>query len=379
MFKFKLIQSKGKARAGVIKTAHGEVETPMFMPVGTKASVKALSPTDLVEIGAQIILGGNTYHMYLRPGMKVIERMGGMHKFMRWDGPMLTDSGGFQVLSLGKGKDNLTKVTEKGVWFRSHLDGSKHFFTPELSIQIQKTIGADIIMAFDEATPQDASREYAERSMQRTHRWLKRSIAEWKKDPGYQALFGIIQGGKYKEFRRESAQFVVEQDLPGVALGGSEIGSSREGTFKVLNWVRDVIPDKKPLYLMGFGVDPQDIIEAVLNGVEIFDCVAPTRMARGGVLYNGELDIKEKKDSLDVKFISNYDKGRIHIGNAEFKTDSKPVSKNCACYTCSNYTRAYLRHLYKANELLYFRLATLHNLYFIINLCKQLRKRIING
>ncbi len=376
MLKFKVQAKKGLARAGIITTAHGKVETPTFMPVGTQASIKSLSPKDLKEIGAQIILGGNTYHMYLQPGLKVIRAAGGMHSFMNWDGPMLTDSGGFQVLSLG-GQNGLAKITENGVWFRSHKDGNKHFFIPELSIKIQRVIGADIIMAFDQPSPPGVSKQYTRKAMNRTHRWLQRSIIEWQKKPSYQSLFAIIQGGKYKDLRQESAQFITEQNLPGIAVGGSEIGSNLEKTSEVLNWIKPRIPFEKPLYLMGLGVGPEDVINAVLEGVDIFDCVAPTRLARGGVLYNGKLVIKKKKDDLKVKFISEFEKGRLHIGNNRFIKDIEPIDRNCDCYCCRNFSRAYLRHLFKVNELLYFRLASIHNLRFMIHICQQLREKIL--
>jgi len=377
MLKFEIKAKKSSARAGVITTTHGRIKTPMFMPVGTQASVKSLSPQDLKEIGAQIILGGNTYHMYLQPGMKVIEAVGGMHNFMNWKGPMLTDSGGFQVLSLG-GRNGLAQVTEDGVWFRSHKNGSKHFFTPELSIKIQQIIGADIIMAFDQPSPSEASKQYTRQAMERTHRWLQRSIIEWRKKPSYQSLFAIIQGGKYKDLRQQSTQFIMEQNLPGVAVGGSEIGADREKTSEVLSWIKSKIPFEKPFYLMGLGVGPEDIVSAVLEGVDIFDCVAPTRLARGGVLYKGSLIIKKEPANLRVKFVSEFEKGRLHIGNSRFAKDTKPVDNECDCYCCRNFSRAYLRHLFKVNELLYFRLASIHNLRFMIHICQQLRKAILD-
>lgn len=318
------------------------------MPVGTAASVKSLSPQDLEDVGAQIILA-NTYHLYLRPGEKIVKKMGGLHKFMNWSHPLLTDSGGFQVQSLAP------KISEQGVVFKSHLDGSTHLFTPEKSIQIQIDLGTDIIMAFDECSPSNASKSYVEASMHRTHRWLVRCIKELSKlEPRTQnlipILFGIIQGGKHKDLRRESAKFVVDQDLPGIAIGGESIGSDPIETSETIAWVKDLLPKNKPLYCMGVGVKPSDAIAAIAAGADMFDCVAPTRLARCGLLYNLE-----------------YPKERLDISKAIFKLDKKPIVNNCDCYTCHNFTKGYLHHLFKCRELLYYRLASIHNLRMMIN------------
>ena len=311
------------------------------MPVGTNASVKSLSPQDLESVGAQIILA-NAYHLHLRPGEKTVKKMGGLHQFMNWSHPILTDSGGFQVQSLSP------KVSEEGVIFKSHLDGSTHSFTPEKSIQIQIDLGADIIMAFDECSPSNASKSYVEASMRRTHRWLVRCIKELKKLKPM--LFGIIQGGKYKDLRRESAKFVVDQDLAGIAIGGESIGSESAETSETIAWVKDLLPKNKPLYAMGVGVKPSDAVAAIKAGADMFDCVAPTRLARCGLLYNLQ-----------------YPKERLDISKSIFKLDKKPIAKNCDCYTCRNFTRGYLHHLFKCRELLFYRLASIHNLRMMIN------------
>lgn len=403
---FKVISQKGKARAGVITTAHGKIKTPCFMAVGTKGSVKALDPVDLKRLGAQIILG-NAYHLFLQPGHRLIEKLGGLHKFMGWDGPILTDSGGFQVLSLSRVKaaevgqeavGNLAKITEKGVEFRSHIDGKKHFLTPEKSIQIQMALGADIIMAFDEADP-SGSRNYARKAMERTHRWLVRSVKRkssisrksrkgskggdsiaLRRCSGLQndksALFGIIQGGKYKDLRRESADFVVSQNLPGVAVGGSSIGSSPEETTEVLSWILDIITKEIPLYAMGVGTCPSDIISVVKAGVDMFDCVAPTRLARTGYLYHGKL----LKSGNWFKFESEFAKERLNIANSRFKDDQGVIMEGCDCYTCSQgFSRAYLRYLYKSGELLYYRLASIHNVRVMVGICEELREHLLTS
>lgn len=350
-------------------TPHGVVQTPVFMPVGTAASVKSLSPDDLGDIGAQIILG-NTYHLYLRPGEKLISEMGGLHDFMGWNKPILTDSGGFQVMSLSKMANSqysifnedhkpLAKVTEEGVEFRSHLDGLRHFLTPEKSVEIQEHLEADIIMAFDQGTF-SADKRYTKAAMERTHRWLVRSKKRWeelekkKQIPGNkkqtQALFGIIQGGKYKDLRQEAAKFVVGQDLPGIALGGESIGSDAQETAEVISWVRELLPRDKPLYTLGVGVKPSDLVAAVKAGADMFDCVAPTRLARTGLIYHPE----EKGE-------------RISIGKAQYAKDKKVIWDDCDCYTCkSGFSRGYLNHLFRSRELLYFRLASIHNLRVMI-------------
>lgn len=386
-FSFSLVATKGHARAGILHTPHGDIETPLFMPVGTQGTVKSLSPEDVAGTGAQILLA-NTYHLYLRPGDERIAALGGLHHFMRWDKPILTDSGGFQVSSLGHFKRDsqkaLSTIDDDGVTFKSHLDGSMHRFTPEKAIDIQENLGSDIMMAFDEATP-DLGREYATKSMERTHRWLVRCKKRWEeleslKSKGesrkYQALFGIIQGGTYEDLRRESAQFVVAQGLPGIAMGGGSIGASPEETSRDYGWVRDLIPPDKPVYFMGLGVKPSDVVSAIEDGADMFDCVAPTKLARTGMLYTGSLKVKGKS----LKFQSDYENERIVIEKAEFADDSRPIDADCDCYTCRHgFSRAYLHHLFKARELLYYRLASIHNLRMMIRIAKEMRAAIIQG
>lgn len=344
MFEF---QVKGKltghGRAGVLSTPHGDIHTPVFMPVGTQASVKSLSGQDLTSIGAQIILANN-YHLFLRPGPASIAKLGGLHKFMGWDKPLLTDSGGFQVHSLAP------KISDAGVEFTSHLDGSPHKFTPEIATKSQVQIGADIIMALDVCTPNNLSYADTKRAMDRTHNWLVSCKKAWQANQANQALFGIIQGGKYRDLRRQSAKFVVEQDLPGIAIGGQSIGSDPTETSATISWVKDILPADKPLYAMGVGVKPSDAVAVIAAGADMFDCVAPTRLARCGLLYNLE-----------------YPQERLDISKATFKLDKKPIAKDCDCYTCQKFTRAYLHHLFKCRELLFYRLASIHNLRVMIN------------
>ncbi len=381
---FKLNSQKGNARAGELTTEHGLVQTPIFMPVGTLATVKALDSEDIASTKPEIILA-NTYHLYLRPGMEVINKAEGIHNFMKHQGPMLTDSGGFQVFSLGqqaagKGQEAIAKISDEGVKFKSHLDGSEHFFTPEKSIEIQRQIGADIIMAFDECTPDQADEKYTREALDRTHRWAKQCKDYWEKNERksaygkYQSLFGIVQGAMHPELRKESLRAILDLDFDGIAFGGETVGYNMEGTTQILDWVRDILPDSKPRYAMGLGRDPQNIIDAVMAGYDMFDCVAPTRLARNGSIYFGELEIENDTP----KFVSPYNKGRMQIGNSEFKFDQKPISETCGCNTCKNgYTRSYLRHLYRSDELTYYRLASIHNVYFMVNLSKQLRTWIL--
>lgn len=351
---FRVVGRQGEARSGVLTTAHGVVRTPAFMPVGTQGAVKALSPEDMLRCGTQILLA-NTYHLYLRPGEKLIKKLGGLHQYMRWQGPILTDSGGYQVSSLM----SLRKIDDDGVTFVSHLNGSQHRLTPEKAIQIQRDLGVDIIMAFDEATP-DKGKDYAREAMERTHRWLVRCKREWQRRPGKQLLFGIIQGGNYRDLRRESAKFVVEQDLPGIAVGGGSIGRDAGETAENVAWIRDILPQDKPVYLMGVGVRPKDIVAAVEAGADMFDCVAPTRLARMGQLYHPEFKSE-----------------RLNIDNAQFRQDKGVIMAGCDCYTCQEeFSRSYLHHLFRAKELLYYRLASLHNVRFMIRLSESLRKRI---
>jgi len=363
-------EKNSRARAGIIHTDHGDIETPMFMPVGTQATVKTLDSFDLNNLGAQIILG-NTYHLHLRPGEDLIDSIGGLHKFMHWEKPILTDSGGFQVFSLGeqkteKGQGGLTQIDEEGVTFQSHIDGSKHRFTPESAIQIQHKIGADIIMAFDECTADTAEKKYAAQAMERTHRWAERCLIEHQKETnrhGYQQfLFGIIQGANYEDLRKQSAEFISNLDFDGVAIGGESIGYNMPATDKILKWIYPYLPIDKPHYAMGIGLDPVDLLVAVANGIDMFDCVAPTRLARHGMIFSTE---------------KNNGKHRLNIKNKIFENDLTPLEKNCNCYTCKNYTRAYLHHLFNTEEITGMRLATIHNLHFMINLMQQARQAIL--
>ncbi|NMC35930.1 tRNA guanosine(34) transglycosylase Tgt [Candidatus Beckwithbacteria bacterium] len=377
-FAFTIKAKKCAARAGEIKTTHGVIKTPAYMPVGTRGSVRALSSQDLLEAKAQIILG-NTYHLHLRPGEQTVKKLGGLHDFMHWPRPVLTDSGGFQVFSLGAEAGKLSTIDEDGATFKSHIDGSTHRLTPESSIKIQQALGADIIMAFDECTPIKGKR-YVKEAMDRTHRWLVRCKKEWQKKPGNQALFGIIQGGNYKDLRQDSAAFIADQDLPGIAIGGVSVGYFMDQTVEHISWVKAKIPEDKPFYAMGVGRDPQDIVAMALAGADIFDCVAPTRLARNGALYHGKLvGSSFKVGSADqIHFESEFNsKGRLQIGNSQFKTDKRVIQEGCDCMTCrAGYSRAYLHHLYKAKELLFYRLASIHNVRFMIRLCEELRSKI---
>jgi len=348
MFEFELIKesTECKARLGKIHTNHGDIETPIFMPVGTKATVKAMTPEELKDMEAQIILG-NTYHLYLRPGHELIAEAGGLHKFMNWDRPILTDSGGFQVFSLGE----LRKITEEGVEFRSHVDGSKHFISPEKAMEIQNSLGSDIMMAFDECVSYPATYEYAKNSMERTTRWAKR-CKEYHKNTENQALFGIVQGSMFEDLRKESVKQLVELDFPGYAIGGLSVGEPRNLMCEVMDYTVEMLPKDKPRYLMGVGT-PDYLFEAVERGVDMADCVLPTRIARHGA------------------FITSH--GQITIKNAKYKHDFSPIDSNCNCYTCRNYSKAYIRHLFNENEILGARLASIHNLFFLINLMKSIR------
>lgn len=351
MFNFELIKesSECKARLGKIHTNHGDIETPIFMPVGTKATVKAMTPEELKDIEAQIILS-NTYHLYLRPGHDLIEEAGGLHKFMNWDRPILTDSGGFQVFSLG----NLRKITEEGVEFKSHVDGSTHFISPEKSMEIQNSLGSDIMMAFDECVSYPTTYEYAKNSMERTTRWAKR-CKEYHKNTENQALFGIVQGSMYEDLRKESVKQLTELDFPGYGIGGLSVGEPRDMMCEVMDYTVELLPKDKPRYLMGVG-SPDYLFEAVERGIDMADCVLPTRMARNGA------------------FITS--RGQVTIKNAKYKRDFSPIDSNCNCYTCRNYSKAYIRHLFNENEILGARLATIHNLFFLINLMKSIRINI---
>lgn len=336
------------ARLGKVTTPHGKIDTPIFMPVGTQATVKTMTPEELLKVGSQIILA-NTYHLYLRPGSKLIAEAGGLHSFMNWDGPILTDSGGFQVFSLS----DLNEITEEGVYFQSHLDGSKHFISPEVSMDIQMDLGSDIIMAFDECPPYPSKYEYVEKSLKRTIRWAKRSKkAMTSKD---QALFGIVQGGVYKDLRQASVKALVDIGFPGYAIGGLSVGEEKEKMIDVLDFTVPVMPEDKPRYLMGVGT-PEDLIEGVKRGVDMFDCVMPTRIARHGQVFTS--------------------KGKLTVRNASYKEDFTPLDHECDCYVCQNYTRGYIRHLIKRKEILGVRLTTFHNLYFLMNLMNKIREAI---
>ena len=391
---FKLLTKDINARSGLILTKRGAINTPAFMPVGTQATVKAMSPDELKEIGAETILC-NTYHLYLRPGHEIIASLGGLHRFMRWDGPILTDSGGFQVFSLSA----LRSIDENGVHFRSHLDGSMHFIGPDKAMEIQSALGSDICMAFDECTPYPASYEYALRSLKLTTKWAKRCKeyhekfmnGDLQKNPGMenyllplipshegrgynnsippplmgggkgegeivkQPLFGIIQGGIYKDLRKRSLEELVEIGFDGYAAGGLSVGEPKEEMYEIINFIAPLMPEDKPRYLMGIG-DLKDMLIAVEAGFDMFDCVMPTRNARNGTLFTST--------------------GRISIKRTEYKSDNEPLDKNCGCYTCRNFSRAYLRHLFLAKEILSMRLNTIHNLYFYLDFFKKMREAI---
>ena len=351
MFKFTLEKksSQCKARTGTIETNHGVIKTPVFMPVGTRATVKAMNNDELKSIGSQIILS-NTYHLYLKPGQEIIRKADGLHKFMNWDRPILTDSGGFQVFSLSKTR----KITEEGVQFRSHIDGSKHFISPEKSMEIQNDLGSDIMMAFDECVPYPASYEYTEDSMKRTLRWLKR-CKDYHKNTDKQNLFGIIQGGMYKDLREYSAKNTIDFDLPGYAIGGLSVGEPRDLMIDLLDFTTDFMPENKPRYLMGVGT-PDYLFEAVEHGVDMCDCALPTRIARNGTALTS--------------------KGKLVVKNAKYKDDFSALDDNCDCYACKNHTRAYIRHLLNVDEILGARLLSIHNLRFLIKLMENIRKSI---
>ena len=352
MFRYELIKEDKHtgARLGKIHTSHGVINTPIFMPVGTQATVKSMTSEDLEEMDANIILG-NTYHLYLRPGQEIMEKAGGLHKFMHWDRPILTDSGGFQVFSL----NDLRKITEEGVEFCSHLDGSRHFMSPEKSIDMQNTIGADIIMCFDECAPADADYEYTKKSMEMTTRWAKR-CKDAHRRPDDQALFGIVQGGMYEDLRAESVRGLTEIDFPGYSIGGLSVGESQDTMYRILDATVPLLPKDKPRYLMGVGsVDA--LLEGVIRGVDMFDCVLQTRIARNGTAMTSQ--------------------GKVVVRNATYKEDFTPLDPECDCFVCRNYTRAYLRHLVKCNEILGARLLTYHNLYFTLKLMEKVRNAIM--
>ncbi len=369
--------TNGRARVGKIETPHGDIQTPAFIVVGTKGTVKALTVEQVKELGAQAVLA-NTYHLYLQPGEEILKKTGKLQKFMNWDGPTFTDSGGFQVFSLGVGKDSkvskvaesgeianeviepaakLVKIDEEGITFKSILDGSSHRFTPERSIEIQHKIGADIIFAFDECTSPFASKEYQIEAMKRTHRWAQRSLDyhRSKEESKVQALFGIVQGGRHKDLREESARIIGAMDFDGFGIGGS---FDKEDIYNSVGWVNDILPKGKPRHLLGIG-EPIDLFGGIENGIDTFDCVTPTRIARNGALYTRD--------------------GRINIMNSSFIDDLGMIDAECDCYTCTNYTRAYISHLFRSKEMLAATLASIHNLYFIVNLVKEIRQSMVEG
>jgi queuine tRNA-ribosyltransferase len=350
MVRFELLHEDTgtKARRGRLHTPHGPVETPIFMPVGTVGSVKGVGPDDLLTLDAQIILG-NTYHLMLRPGEALVGELGGLHRFVSWNRPMLTDSGGFQVFSLSEKR----KITEEGAAFQSHLDGARHFLTPERSIDIQETLGADVIMAFDECPPSTEDRAYLEKSLARTTRWLHRCVKAWSRERS--SLFGIVQGGLHEDLRKRHAEEVCAVDLPGYALGGYSVGETPEAMHEGVSIAAPLLPRDKPRYLMGVGT-PLDLVTCVESGVDMFDCVLPTRCARNGLLFTSE--------------------GKVVIRNAAYARDERPVDPACSCYTCRTFSRAYLRHLFAAKELLAMRLNTLHNLHYFLGLMAEVRRAI---
>ena len=348
-FSFELIAQDGSARAGLLHTPHGDIKTPIFMPVGTQATVKALTPAQLQELEVQILLS-NTYHLYLRPGPDVVAEMGGLHKFMDWPKPILTDSGGFQVFSMG----TLRAIDEEGVTFKSHIDGSTHRFTPEVSIGIQEKLGADIIMAFDEC-PDPQDKTYNIQAMERTHRWAERCLKA--KSRADQALFGIVQGGIFPDLRRKSAEFLASLDFPGYGIGGLSVGESKADMLATIEVVTALLPENKPRYLMGVGT-PYDLIESIYRGVDMFDCVLPTRLARHHAAQTMQ--------------------GRMNLANAVYIRDERPIDPDCGCYTCTHFSRAYLRHLVSTKEILGATLLSIHNIHTLLELSQRIRESIIN-
>ncbi len=383
---FKIVKKlEGKlGRAGTLETPHGVIETPAFVVVGTKGTVKSLNPEQVAETGTQVVLA-NTYHLYLQPGDEQVKKMGGLNKMMNWHGPSMTDSGGFQVFSLGAayGKDiskvlkitdpslliperfddsdapRLAKIGQDGVSFKSHLDGSIHYITPEKSIQIQHNLGADMIFAFDECTSPAEDLKYQEEALERTHNWAKRSLEEHKKYDDGIALFGIVQGGREEQLRKKSAKVISELEVDGKKFDGFGIGGSfaKEDMSTAVKWVNEILPEEKPRHLLGIG-EPEDLFMGIENGVDLFDCVLPTRLGRNGTLYTKT--------------------GKIHITNTEYRTDTTPIENDCECYTCKNYTKAYICHLFHGKEMLGGTLASIHNIHFIVNLTKNIRQSILN-
>ena len=351
MNEIRILKTCGKARAGELSTQHGIIKTPVLCPVGTQGSVKTLTPQDVKDIGIRMILA-NTYHLYLRPGISVIEKLGGLHKFMNWDGAILTDSGGYQLYSLSK----LRQINDEGVIFRSHIDGSQHTFTPELAIKYQESIGADIIMVLDECIDHNESRERVWAAMVRTHQWAERCLKVHHKQG--QALYAIVQGGIFPDLRGQSAEYLTNLNFDGYAIGGLSIGEPKSVTLDITELTVNLLPSDKPRYLMGVGA-PEDVVECVARGIDIFDCAMPTRVARNGALYTRT--------------------GRVDIENAIYKEQESPIDTTCNCYTCRNFSAAYLHHLFRSKELLAYRLATIHNLAFMSGLVQSIRDSIIDG
>ncbi|MDP1722737.1 MAG: tRNA guanosine(34) transglycosylase Tgt [Candidatus Gottesmanbacteria bacterium] len=409
-FQFKIIckGKKTKARVGEIYTPHGVIKTPAFVPVGTQASVKSVTPEELATLGTQIFFV-NTYHMYLRPGIEVVEKLGGLHKFMGWDGPIITDSGGFQVFSLGRDKkfgnrpldqitsssrhdtgnqtikpDQLVKITDDGVEFRSHWDGSKHLFTPESAMEWQWKLGSDIHIAFDDCTSYPVAYEVAKKSMERTHRWAARSLTasqklkveSQKSGEPYQALYGSIQGSVFEDLRRESAQYIAAMDFDGVAIGGVAVGETKKEMVHVLDWVVPILPEEKPRHLLGVG-EIDDIFAAVERGIDTFDCVQPTRLGRVGIVLIG--NTTPAKRDLAPRDNNPINKYKIDITNKCYAEDRRPIEEGCQCYTCTHFARAYIHHLFRVRELLGYRLATIHNLWFVHQLMTEIREAIVEG
>jgi queuine tRNA-ribosyltransferase len=352
---FELQATVGKARAGTLKTRHGVIETPVFMPVGTQATVKAMTPLELREVGAQVILG-NTYHLHVRPGEELIRDLGGLHKFMGWEGPILTDSGGFQVFSLAR----LRRITEEGVHFQNHLDGTPTFIGPERSMEIQRDLGSDIVMLFDECPPHPCTHEDAEKSLDLTLRWAKRCREWWDAQPveGRPLVFGIVQGSGYADLRRRSAEALVEIGFDGYAIGGVSVGEPEPEMFAAVEAAEPYLPVDRSRYAMGLGT-PKQVIELIARGVDMMDCVLPTRLARNGTAFTSD--------------------GTLNLKNAPFARDEQPIEAGCDCYACRNFTRAYLRHLIKAEEILGLRLVTIHNLHFYVGLGRRARAAILDG
>lgn len=350
LFSFELITVDGDARAGIFHTPHGDIPTPIFAPVGTQATVKAVTPAQLTEVGASLVLS-NTYHLFLRPGADLVAEMGGLHKFMNWPNPILTDSGGFQVFSLAK----MRKIDENGVTFKSHIDGSTRRLTPEISIEVQEKLGADIIMAFDECAP-PKDRAYSELAMTRTHAWAERCLMAHRRSD--QALFGIVQGGAFADLRRQSAATISSMDFPGYAIGGLSVGESKSEMAEMIEVVNAILPANKPRYLMGVGT-PEDLVNGIQRGIDIFDCVLPTRLARHQAAMTRL--------------------GRLNLLNASYAHDKRPIEDGCACYTCVHFSRAYLRHLVVAKEMLAATLISIHNLFFLLELTRQARQAIQEG